>query len=123
MDHINHADRQIREGKWLREENRGTEIKDKTVAIIGYGNMGSAFAQRLKGFNARVISYDKYKTGYSDGNTLESTLEDIFETADILSLHVPLSEETRYMVNDGFLKKFRKNIWLINTARGPVVNT
>ena len=123
MNHINRADQQIRQGKWIREGNRGTEIKDKTVGIIGYGNMGRAFALRLIGFGSKVISYDKYKSCYSDGNTYESTLEDIFETADILSLHVPLRDETRYMVNDDFLKKFTKNIWLINTSRGQVVNT
>jgi D-3-phosphoglycerate dehydrogenase / 2-oxoglutarate reductase len=123
MDHINRADRQVRQGRWIREGNRGTEIKGKTVGIIGYGNMGSAFALRLKGFGSKVLSYDKYKRQYADDNTRESTLEDIYETADILSLHVPLTDETRYMVNDEFLGKFRKNIWLINTSRGGVVKT
>ncbi len=123
INHINRADRQIREGKWIREGNRGMEIKGKTVGIIGYGNMGSAFAQRLKGFETNVISYDKYKKNYSDGNTRETDLDEIFESADILSLHVPLTEETHYMVNMDFLGKFRKNIWLINTSRGRVVNT
>jgi D-3-phosphoglycerate dehydrogenase / 2-oxoglutarate reductase len=123
MNNMVRADRQIREGKWIREGNRGVEIKDKTVGIIGYGNMGSAFAQRLQGFSATVISYDKYKSGYSDGNTFEMSLEDIFEYSDILSLHVPLTDETRYMVNDEFLSNFRKNIWFINTSRGPIVNT
>jgi len=123
MNNFNRADRQVREGLWKREENRGTEIKGKTVGIIGYGNMGSAFAQRLRGFEARVISYDKYKTDYSDGNTLESTQEEVFETADIVSLHVPLTEETRLMCNQDFFSRFRKNIWFINTSRGQVVNT
>jgi D-3-phosphoglycerate dehydrogenase / 2-oxoglutarate reductase len=123
MNHINRADRQVHEGRWIREGNRGVEIKEKTVGIIGYGNMGSAFAQRLKGFETNVISYDKYKRNYSDGNTTETDLEMIFETTDILSLHVPLTEETHYMVNNEFLSKFRKRIWLINTSRGSVVNT
>ncbi|MDP4281742.1 MAG: NAD(P)-dependent oxidoreductase [Bacteroidota bacterium] len=123
MDHINRADRQVREGRWEREGNRGNEIKGKTIGIIGYGNMGSSFAQRLKGFEARVISYDKYKKGYSDGNTVETSLNEIFETADILSLHVPLTEETHYMVNSLFLEKFKKDIWFVNTSRGPVVKT
>jgi phosphoglycerate dehydrogenase-like enzyme len=123
MNHLNRADRQVRHGTWVREGNRGTEIKGKTVGIIGYGNMGSAFAQRLKGFEARVISFDKYKRHYSDGNTTETSLEEIFEQADILSLHVPLTEETTHMVDDDFLGRFQKNIWLINTARGQVVNT
>jgi D-3-phosphoglycerate dehydrogenase len=123
MNNLNRADRQVREGKWMREENRGTEIQGKTAGIIGYGNMGSAFAQRLRGFEANVISYDKYKKEYSDGNTVETTLEQIFELADIVSMHVPLTEETRFMCNKDFFERFRKNIWFINTSRGAVVNT
>jgi D-3-phosphoglycerate dehydrogenase len=123
MNNLNRADHQVRTGTWNREGNRGMEVKGKTIGIIGYGNMGSAFAQRLKGFDATVISYDKYKMGYSDGNTRETTLEEVFEKTDILSLHVPLTDETTFMVNDAFLLKFRKNIWLINTSRGPVVKT
>jgi D-3-phosphoglycerate dehydrogenase len=123
MNNLNRADRQLRAGKWNREENRGTEIKGKTVGIIGYGNMGSAFAQRLKGFEAGVLSYDKYKTDYSDGNTRETTMEEIFRSADIVSIHVPLTEETRYLCDNAFFEKFEKPIWFINTSRGPVVNT
>jgi len=123
LNRINTADRQVRNGKWIREGNRGIEIKGKTVGIVGYGNMGSAFAQRLKGFETNVISYDKYKTNYWDGNTQETSLAEIFEMSDILSLHVPLTEETHYMVDDLFISKFKKNIWLINTSRGPVVKT
>ncbi len=123
MNNLNRADQQVRQGKWKREENRGTEIKGKTVGIIGYGNMGSAFTQRLRGFEANVISYDKYKKDYSDGNTFETTLEKIFELADIVSLHVPLTEETRFMCDKDFFERFKKNIWFINTSRGAVVNT
>jgi D-3-phosphoglycerate dehydrogenase / 2-oxoglutarate reductase len=123
MNNLNRADHQVREGKWKREENRGTEIKGKTIGIIGYGDMGSAFAQRLQGFEATVISYDKYKKNYSDGNTVETTLEKIFEFTDILSLHVPLTEETRFMCDKIFFERFKKNIWFINTARGAIVNT
>jgi len=123
MNHLNKADREVRRGQWIREENRGTEIKGKTIGIIGYGNTGSAFAQRLKGFEASVISYDKYKTGYSDGNTRETTLDKIFDSVDILSLHVPLTEETTFMINSSFLARFRKPIRLINTSRGRVVKT
>ena len=123
LNHLNRADRQVRSGIWSREENRGTEIKGKTIGIIGYGHMGSAFAQRLKGFEARVISYDKYKQNYSDGNTCETSLEAIFDQSDIVSLHLPLTEETTWMVDDSFLKRFRKNIWLINTARGKIIRT
>jgi D-3-phosphoglycerate dehydrogenase / 2-oxoglutarate reductase len=123
MNHIARANRQVHEGKWIREGNRGTEIKGKTVGIIGYGNMGSAFAQRLRGFEARVISYDKYKTNYADGNTEEVPLETLFDNADIVSLHIPLTEETRYLCNAGFFARFRKNIYFINTSRGKIVPT
>jgi D-3-phosphoglycerate dehydrogenase len=108
---------------WLREENRGLEIKGKTVGIIGYGNMGGAFAQRLKGFEADVIAYDKYKFNYSDDRASEKSLEDLFEQTDILSLHVPLTEETNFMINDDFINRFKKNIYIINTARGKVLKT
>ncbi len=123
LNHFNRADRQVREGKWDREGNKGLEIKGKTIGIIGYGNMGSAFAQRLNGFEAIVISYDKYKKDYSDGNTRETSLEEIFSQSDIVSLHIPLTDETKYMADKEFFTKFRKNIWLANTSRGPVVKT
>jgi D-3-phosphoglycerate dehydrogenase / 2-oxoglutarate reductase len=117
------CDRQIRNGIWQREENRGSEILGKTVAIIGYGNMGSAFAQRLSGFGCRVIAYDKYKKGFANNLLEEVQMEEVFNDTDILSLHVPLTDETRYLVNFDYLMKFRKNIYLINTSRGPVVET
>jgi len=123
MNCMNRADREVRLGKWIREGNRGVEIKGKTVGIIGYGNMGNAFARRLRGFEANVKAYDKYKDGYSDEFVHEATLDELFETTDILSMHVPLTPETRFMVNDAFLDKFRKKIWLINTSRGEVVKT
>ncbi len=123
LNHFIRADREIRQGEWKREENRGTEIRGKTVGIIGYGNMGSAFAQRLAGFDADVISYDKYKTDYSDGNTRETTMEELFETCDIVSLHVPLTEETHYLANEKFFARFTKPFHLVNTARGKVVKT
>ena len=123
FNNIIKADMEVRSGKWIREENRGLEIKGKTIGIIGYGNMGSAFAQRLKGFEANVIAYDKYKTNYSDNYVSEVTLNDVFEQSDILSLHVPLTEETFEMVNDEFINRFRKNIYILNTARGKVLKT
>jgi len=123
MNNLIRADREVRQGQWNREKNRGREIKGKTIGIIGYGNMGSAFAQRLKGFEASVIAWDKYKQGYSDGNVTESTMEELFAHADIVSLHVPLTEETRNMADDTFFNSFRKDIILVNTSRGPVVNT
>lgn len=117
------ADAQIHYGIREREANRGFEIKGKTIAIIGYGNMGQAFAQRLSGFETNVIAYDKYKTGFSDPFVKEVQMQEIFDQADILSLHVPLTSETKYLVDGQYLNNFKKNIWLVNTARGPVVNT
>ncbi len=123
FNNILKADIEVRKGKWVREGNRGLEIKGKTVGIIGYGNMGSAFAQRLKGFEANVIAYDKYKFDYSDEYVIEKSLEDIYKQTDILSLHVPLTEETSFMVNDKFINHFKKDIYIINTARGKVLKT
>jgi len=123
LNHLTRANSEVRSGIWRREANRGIEIKGKTIGIIGYGNMGGAFALRLKGFGCKVLAYDKYKTGYSDDNVTECNMERIFNETDILSLHVPLTAETEQLVDDAYLKLFRKNIWLINTSRGPVVNT
>ncbi|MEI8005485.1 MAG: NAD(P)-dependent oxidoreductase [Bacteroidota bacterium] len=123
LNRICMANRDVREGVWARESNRGIEIKGKTIGIIGYGNMGRAFAQRLKGFEASVIAYDKYKSAYADEYAGESTMDELCETADIVSLHVPLTEETHYLADEKFFKKFRKNIFLVNTSRGQVVKT
>ena len=117
------ANTQVRQGKWIREGNRGVELMGKTIGIIGYGNMGSAFAERLKGFGVKVLVYDKYKKNFGNDFIIESTLDTIFEQADLLSLHTPLTEETHYLINDSFLNKFKKNIYIINTARGKSLNT
>lgn len=123
LNNLRKADREVREGVWIRAGNRGVEIGGKTVGIIGYGNMGSAFARRLAGFGAKVIAYDKYKFNYSDQFVEETTPEKIFEETDILSLHVPLTDETAFMVNDQFINSFKKNIYLVNTSRGNVLKT
>ena len=123
MNHLLRVDAEVRTGIWIREGNRGTEIGGKTVAIIGYGNMGSAFAEKLSGFGANVIAYDKFKTGFSDLIVKEASMEEVFEEADILSLHVPLTDETRGMINWSYLAGFKKPIYLINTARGQCVDT
>jgi D-3-phosphoglycerate dehydrogenase len=117
------SDREVREGKWIREGNRGIELGNKTVGIIGYGNTGSAFAKKLAGFGVKVISYDKYKTDYSDNYVLESTMEKLFDECDIVSLHIPLTDETQDLVNNDFLESFRKNIYIVNTSRGKILNT
>jgi len=117
------ANAEVRLGKWLREENRGVELCGKTIGIIGYGNMGAAFAKRMQGFDVKVLAYDKYKTNFGNEFVQESRVEDIFEQADVLSLHTPLTEETNYLINDAFIKQFKKNIYIINTARGKCLNT
>lgn len=117
------ANKEVREGKWVREGNRGIELMGKTVGIIGYGNMGSAFAERLKGFGVTVLVYDKYKKGFGTDFIQEVSLDKIFNETDILSLHTPLTDETHYLINDPFIKQFKKNIYIINTARGKSLNT
>jgi D-3-phosphoglycerate dehydrogenase len=116
------ADQEVKNFLWLREPNRGSEIMGKTVGVIGYGNTGQAFAKRLSGFGCNVLGYDKYKTDYSDAFCTESKMETLFEKADIISFHVPLTDETRMLVDINYLKRFKKPIILINTARGEIVS-
>jgi D-3-phosphoglycerate dehydrogenase len=123
FNNIIRANKEVREGKWIREGNRGVELKGKTVGIIGYGNMGSAFAERLKGFGVKVLAYDKYKKGFGNNDVKETDMEEIFRSTDVLSLHTPLTPETTYLINDEFINKFQKNIYIINTARGKCLNT
>ena len=123
MNNFHNADQQIRNGKWDREGNRGYELKGKTVGIIGYGFMGRSFAKKLKGFEVNVIAYDKYKTGFSDEFAKEVSMEEIVRQSDVLSLHIPLTTETKQMVDEEYLFHFRKPIFFINTARGEIVNT
>ncbi len=123
LNNLRKADREVRQGIWIRAGNRGIEIKGKTIGIIGYGNMGGAFAQRLKGFGAKVLAYDKYKSNYSDDFCEETNPETIFNETDILSLHVPLTDETHFMVDDAFINRFKKNIYIVNTSRGQVLKT
>jgi D-3-phosphoglycerate dehydrogenase len=120
MNNFNRADAEIRTGNWLREANRGFELKGKTVGIIGYGHMGRSFARKLQGFQVNVIAYDKYKTGFSDQYAREVSMEEIVKYSDVLSLHIPLTPETNGMVDDEYLFHFKKPIFLLNTARGKV---
>ncbi len=114
------ADREVRSGLWQREANRGLELEGKTVGIIGYGVMGSAFAKRLSGFGCRVLAYDKYKSNFGDANVQEVSLETLKKESDIVSLHVPLLEDTKYLVNANWIASFSKPFYLINTSRGQV---
>ncbi len=123
LNKFRQADMQVRTGVWDRESNRGWELKGRTVGIIGYGHMGQAFAQKLQGFGVQVLAYDKYKTGFSDAFAKEVSMEEIVKHSDILSLHVPLTRETKHLVNQEYLYHFRKPIFFLNTARGEVVDT
>ena len=114
------ADAQVRDFIWKREANRGLELTKTTVGLIGYGHTGKAVARRLQGFGCKVLAYDKYLKNYSDEYAQEASMDEIFTQAQVLSLHVPLTDETRGMVNADFIKNFNQNIYLLNLARGPV---
>jgi len=123
MNKFPQAQQQIKEGIWKREENRGEELSGKTVGIIGFGNNGSAFAQLLKSFNLRILAYDKYKTNFGNNHVQESTLDALFEHADVVSLHIPQTRETLGYVNTDFISSFAKPFYLLNLSRGKIVNT
>ena len=122
MNKLNFVNNEVCNGIWKREENRGIELENKTVGIIGYGVMGKAFAQRLKGFNCNVICYD-IKPNVGDANALQVTLHELQQQADVLSLHTPETPETYHLVNKNLIDGFLKAFWFINTARGKSVNT
>ncbi|QBQ42324.1 phosphoglycerate dehydrogenase [Sphingobacterium psychroaquaticum] len=122
MNNLNRAHKEITEkGQWRREENRGHELKGKTVALIGYGHNGQAMAKKLAGFEVNVIAYDKYKTGFSDNYAREVSMEEVVKQADILSFHIPLTTETKGLVDDEYLFHFRKPIFFLMGARGGIV--
>lgn len=123
MNNLRKGDQQIRNGVWDREGNRGWGLAGKTVGIIGYGNTGQSFARKLSGFDVEVLAFDKYKTGYSDEFVRENSMEQIVKYVDVLSLHVPLTRETRNLINDEYLFHFKKPIFLLNTSRGEIVET
>lgn len=122
FNNLKKSDLEIRNGKWLREENRGIELEGKTVGIIGYGNMGKSFAKKLRGFDVEVICYD-IKDGVGDENCKQVTIEELQEKTDVLSLHTPFNELSHNMVNTEFINRFKKSFYLINTARGSAVVT
>ena len=119
---LNIADAQVKNGRWLREANRGVELDGLTVGLIGYGNMGKAFAKKLRGFNVEVICYD-IKEDIDDSNAEQVDLETLFAKTDVLSLHTPWTALTNKMVDTEFINKFKKPFWLLNTARGKSVVT
>lgn len=122
---LRQADSEVRQLNWQREANRGWELMGKKVGILGFGYTGTAFAKRLAGFGVQVLAYDKYKTTYAEdmGHVHKTDLETIFEEADVLSLHLPATPETKAWVDAAFLARFKKSIVLVNTSRGNIVAT
>ncbi|MFK8037575.1 MAG: NAD(P)-dependent oxidoreductase [Crocinitomicaceae bacterium] len=114
---------EVRNGIWKREENRGIELDGKTVGIIGFGNNGQAFAKKLQGFDVEVLAYDKYKKGFGNNLVQEVGMQDIFDRADVMSLHIPQNKETINLINSHFIEKFKKSFYLINLSRGKIVNS
>ncbi len=122
LNYIPRAWEHVKQFNWIRKQNTGTELKGKTVAVIGYGNTGSAFARKLSGFGTQILVYDKYKENISDSFVSKATPDEIFELADIVSFHIPLTPETRHWINDDFIGRFSKPFYLINTSRGAIAS-
>lgn len=121
LNNISKGDNEIRNLIWDREGNRGNEISKLNLGIIGYGFMGSAVSEKFSPLVSKIVVYDKYKTGYSKDNIVEASLEELFKETDILSIHVPLTDETKFMIDEEFISCFNKPIWVINTSRGEVL--
>jgi D-3-phosphoglycerate dehydrogenase len=122
MNRVLIADREVRNKIWDREGNRGHELKNKTISIIGYGYMGKAFAERLKAFGCEILGYDKHLKNFSDGLIKEADMQEVFAKSDIVSFHIPLNSDTKGSINEKYLNSFKKNIWIINSARGEILS-
>jgi D-3-phosphoglycerate dehydrogenase len=117
------ANNQVHAGLWLREENRGTDLRGKTVGIVGYGNMGSAFADKLRGFGVKVLAHDKYRSGFERTGVTGADLERVLHESDVISLHLPLNAETHHFADRDFFLRVGRPVWFLNSSRGAVVHT
>lgn len=123
LNHIPYGFNSLRNFEWKRKECTGIEIKGKNFGIVGFGNMGSALAERLNGFGCNILSYDKFKNNYSPEYVNEVSLNALFEKADFVSYHIPYNKENHYFVNKEHLQQFKKPVYIINTSRGKILNT
>jgi D-3-phosphoglycerate dehydrogenase / 2-oxoglutarate reductase len=123
MNNITASHFEVQHGIWQREENRGEELDGKTVGIIGFGNTGSAFAQKLRGFDVEVLAYDKYKTGFSNKSVKEVKLNKLMARADVISVHIPYNLENHHFINDEFFEMLNHPVYLLHTSRGRVADT
>jgi len=122
-NHLRRAHFELTQGIWRREENRGFELKGRTIGIIGYGHTGSTFATKFSGWGVKLLAYDKYKSGFGSDLVAESRYEQILEEADAISFHVPLNSEARHWINADFIEKCKEGVILLNTSRGGVLHT